>query len=432
MKSHAKALEFLYGLQRHGIRLGLEATGAMLDHLGRPDRRFVALHVAGTNGKGATAAMAAAVLHAAGLRVGLYTSPHLMDFRERIRVGGVPISEERVVELVERVLTTVRGDQTPTFFEFTTVMAFLHFADAEVDVAVCEVGMGGRFDATNVLVPAVTAITNVSLDHEAFLGSTVAAIAGEKAGIIKTGIPVITGRLSAEAEEVIATVSAERSAVRYRLDRDFRCEGNPLTGFEYHGLERRLGGLTCPLPGAHQLDNAACALAMVEVLSRRGISVSDEAVRSGLHSVSWEGRLECVEQQPMLLLDGAHNPAAAKALALYLHDLRRDMPDARIILVTGMMRDKDRTGFFRLLLPLVDEVVLTQAGLSRAATVQEMRQALPHWPLPVHEETVPSAAVAAARRSARPQDIILVTGSLILVGEVKALLLGCELSPLRG
>src|SRR6185436_6035554 len=204
MKSQTNALEFLYGLQRYGIKLGLECTTAMLDRLGRPDRSFPALHVAGTNGKGATCAMAAAVLSAAGLRVGLYTSPHLMDFRERIRVDGVPITEKKVVELVERVAAVLRDDLTPTFFEFTTVMAFLHFADAGVDIGVCEVGMGGRFDATNVVVPAVAAITNVSLDHEAFLGPTVAGIAGEKAGIIKSGATVVTGRLDAEADGVIA------------------------------------------------------------------------------------------------------------------------------------------------------------------------------------------------------------------------------------
>jgi len=355
-----------------------------------------------------------------------------MDFRERIRVDGVPITEKKVVELVERVAAVLRDDLTPTFFEFTTVMAFLHFADAGVDIGVCEVGMGGRFDATNVVVPAVAAITNVSLDHEAFLGPTVAGIAGEKAGIIKPGATVVTGRLDAEADGVIAAVARERSAVRYRLNHDFHCEGHPLSGFEYRGLAWEFGQLTCPLAGGHQLDNAACALAMLELLSARGVAVPERAVRAGLRLVSWEGRLERVEQDPMVLLDGAHNPAAAEALARHLGDLRRERPAARIILVVGMMRDKDRAGFLQRLLPLVDEAVVTQAGLPRAATVQEMRQALAQWPGPAHEAPSSAEAMAAARGLARPEDIILVTGSLILVGEVKALLLGCELSPLRG
>lgn len=432
MKSHAEALDFLYGLQRHGIRLGLECTTAMLERLGRPDRSFPAVQVAGTNGKGATCAMAAAVLQAAGFRVGLYTSPHLLDFRERIRVDGRPITEEKIVDLVERVAAVLGGDLTPTFFEFTTVMAFLHFAKAQVDIGVCEVGMGGRFDATNVLMPAAAAITNVSLDHEAFLGPTVARIAGEKAGIVKPGVPLVTGRLSVEAETVIARAAMERSAPWYRLDRDFGCEGHSLTGFEYRGLARVCSDLTCPLPGRHQLDNAACALALVELLAARGISVSEHAIRSGLRTVSWEGRLECVEQHPLVLLDGAHNPAAAEALAQYLEELRRDRPTMRIILVVGMMRDKDRAGFLRYLLPLVDEVLVTQARLARAATVQEMREALAQWPGRVHEAPLPSDALAAARGLARSEDVILITGSLILVGEVKALLLGCEFSPLRG
>ena len=432
MKSHSEALTFLYGLERHGIKLGLETTTTMLERLGRPDRCFPALHVAGTNGKGATAAITASVLQAAGMRVGLYTSPHLVDFRERIRVNGMPVSEDTVVALVDRVAAVLDADLSPTFFEFTTVMAFLHFSEADVDVAVCEVGMGGRFDATNVLVPLVSTITNVSLDHEAFLGPTVTHIAREKAGIIKAGVPVVSGRLSAEAEHVVANVAAGQAAPRCRLDAHFRCSGDPIAGFDYRGLQWEFDGLTCPLAGAHQLDNAACALAMLELISGHGIPISEVAVRSGLRAVAWEGRLECVEHNPMLLLDGAHNPAAAEILARYLGDMRRDRPEGRIILVVGMMRDKDRAGFLRCLLPLVDEVVVTQVGLARAATVQEMREALASWPVRVHEGPSSNEAVALARRLARPQDVILVTGSLMLVGEVKALLHGCELSPLRG
>lgn len=431
MRSYPASIEYLYRLQHHGIKLGLETTEALLARAGVPHRRYPALHVTGTNGKGATAAMGAAVLQAAGYRVGLYTSPHLVDFRERIRVNGEPIPEEGVTELVARVAAQGR-DLAPTFFEFTTVMALAYFADRGVDIAVCEVGMGGRFDATNVLSPLVSVITNVSLDHQAHLGTTVRRIAFEKAGIVKRGVPLVTGRLSRDAAEVIGACALEREAPWSRLDQEFRCVGEPTAGFDYEGIHRSYRGLICPLAGAHQLDNVACALAMLETADGRGLPVPDQAVRSGLRAVSWEGRLERVEERPLLLLDGAHNPGAAEVLAAYLAGLRRDRPGSRVLLVLGMMRDKDRDGVLRLLLPLVDEVVLTRARLPRAATVQELRASVGDWPGPVHEAPIPADALELARRLAEPDDVILVTGSLMLVGEVKALLRGCGLSPLRG
>jgi dihydrofolate synthase/folylpolyglutamate synthase len=432
MRSYTEALEHLYGLQHHGIKLGLETTQALLARLGAPERRFASLHVGGTNGKGATAAMAASVLRAAGRRVGLYTSPHLVDFRERIRVNGEPIPEERIAGLVERVRAAQGPDLHPTFFEFTTAMAFQHFADAEVDLAVCEVGMGGRFDATNVLSPCVAAITNVSLDHEAFLGDTVARIAFEKAGIIKPGVPLVTGRLEPEAADVVRAVAAERGAPWFRWSHEFRCTGDPVIAMTYEGMEGRYEGLVCPLPGAHQLENAGCALAMIELASALGYGASEAAVRSGIAGVSWEGRLECVEEHPLLLLDGAHNPAAARALADYLTDLRCRRGEGRLVLVVGMMRDKDRGGFLRALLPLADTVILTQVRLPRAATVEELREALDPCGVKVRDAQEPAQALELARRLARPEDVVLITGSLLLVGEVKALLRGCGVSPLRG
>jgi dihydrofolate synthase/folylpolyglutamate synthase len=432
MRSYPESIEFLYGLQHHGIKLGLETTEALLSRMGAPHRRYPSLHVGGTNGKGATAAMGAAVLQTAGYRVGLYTSPHLVNFRERIRVNGELIAEERVADLVERVRVAQDPDLSPTFFEFTTAMAFQYFAEMAVDVAVCEVGMGGRFDATNVLRPVVSAITNVSLDHQAYLGTTVGAIAGEKAGIIKEGIPLVVGRLNAEAAGVIGPIASERSAPWSRLNHEFRCDGDPLAGFHYTGLERAYSGLVCPLPGAHQLENAACALAMLERASGAGLHVSEYAVRAGLRDVSWEGRLERVEDRPLLLLDGAHNPGAAAVLVPYLAGLRRERPGARIFLVLGMMRDKDREGFARILLPLIDEVILTQAQHPRAATVQELRTSVGERAGLVHEASLPADALTLARRLAEPDDVILVTGSLMLVGDVKALQRGCWLSPLRG
>lgn len=431
MKTYQSSLDFLYGLQQHGIKLGLEAIDSLLSRLGHPHKRYATLHIGGTNGKGSTAAMVASILHAAGYRVGLYTSPHLVDFTERIRVGERQISEEAVAELVDR-LRAALGIGPITFFEFTTALAFQHFADENVEVAVIEVGMGGRFDATNVITPLVSAITNVALDHQAYLGQTVGAIAFEKAGIIKPHVPVVLGRLTSEAMDVIAPVVLERQSPCFRFERDFQAEGDPVAGFHYVGLRRSYHNLSCPLPGRHQLENAACALAMVEVASEQGFRISEKAIRSGLQRVRWEGRLEIVEHRPLLLLDGAHNPAAAKVVAAYLADYRCLHPESRVILVTSIMRDKDREEFFRIMLPVIDTVIVTQAQVRRASSVEELRGILDKLGVSPHESSPPAEALALARRLAAPDDVICVTGSLMLVGEVKALLRGCGVSPIRG
>lgn len=430
--SYRQSVEFLYGLQKHGIKPGLEAIQALLDRLGHPERRYPSLHIGGTNGKGSTAAMAASMLQAAGYRTGLYTSPHLVDFRERMLVNGGFVSEERVADLTDRVRAACGPPREPTFFEFTTAMAFQYFADSDVDVAVVEVGMGGRFDATNVLAPAATAVVSVALDHQEHLGSTVAAIASEKAGIIKPGTPVVIGRVSDEAAAVLARVAAERGAPCHRLPDDFASVGESPARFRYEGLGASYDGLACPLAGRHQLDNAACALALLTAASGRGLPVPEEAVREGLRTVRWGGRLETVEVRPWVVLDGAHNPDAASAVADFLADVRRSRPGTRVVLMLGMMRDKDREGFLERLLPHVEEVIVTQARGPRATPARELEALVRAKGRAAHVSPDPADAMALARRLAAPDDMILLTGSLLLVGEAKALLLGCGLSPLRG
>lgn len=430
--TYSAAVEFLYRLQKHGIKLGLDQIQALLARLGEPQQRYRVIHIAGTNGKGSTAAMTAAILQSSGYRVGLYTSPHLVDFRERIRVNGAMISERAVTDLTERLRSLISADLAPTFFEFTTAMALQHFADTEVDLAVLEVGMGGRFDATNVIEPLASAITTIGLDHQEYLGHTIAAIAGEKAGVIKPGVPVVMGRLDRTAEMVIACVASDRHAPLYRLGRDYRVMGETTTDFMYEGLEWRFDRLSCPLRGIHQMDNAACALALLEAAARSGLAVSGEAVRAGLRSVEWEGRLEVVDRGPTILLDGAHNPEAATVLAHYLATYRGDHPGARVVLVWGMMRDKDHRGFLAPLLPIIDELVLTQADMARAATVRELQASLGSLPVSIHAAPFPTDALARARRLASPTDLICVSGSLMLVGDMKAVLRGCGLSSLRG
>ena len=430
--TYSSAVAYLYRLQQHGIKLGLATMTALMGRLGMPQTRYRTLHIAGTNGKGSTAAMAAAVLQAAGYRVGLYTSPHLVEFRERIRVNGEMIAESQVAQLTEQLQTICQPDLLPTFFEYTTAMACQHFADSGVEVAVLEVGLGGRFDATNVVTPIACAVTTISLDHQEYLGSTRSLIAFEKAGIIKPGVPVVVGRLDDDAWGTIEQVAGERQVSVFRLNKDFRTEGKTPQRFSYRGLGEQYDGLTCALEGRHQLDNAACALALLEAAAPQGIAVTVEAVREGLRTVNWAGRLEVVDHRPTILLDGAHNPAAATALADYLTRSDRSHSFHPVVLVLGMMRDKDHRGFVEPLRNLVDEVVLTQADLPRAATAQELRASFEG--LLTHPHVVPllSDAMALARQLATPDGLVCVTGSLMLVGECKAWFRGCGLSPLRG
>jgi len=431
--SYSSVIEYLYALQKHGIKLGLETMRILLDRIGNPHRSLRVLHIGGTNGKGSTAAMVASVLQHSGRRVGLYTSPHLIDFRERIRVDGCMITENQVQELIARLRAALKDDLEPTFFEMTTALAFLFFADSEVDVAVLEVGMGGRFDATNVVEqPLASAITTIGLDHQEYLGHTEEAIAFEKGGIIKPFVPVVIGRMGHEAEQVLRRIAQDRSAPLWQLGRDFVMDGNRPEGLTYHGVTRVVKDLTCGLVGHHQWDNAACALALLEAAGRAGIATEEVALHDGLRLVSWEGRLELIDESPKIVLDGAHNPAAAHALAGYLQDFCLSHPASRIILVWGMMRDKDRRRFIEPLLPFVSEIVLTQATLARSATVQELRATLHEWHGPVLEAVLPMDALAAARSRAMPHDLICIAGSLMLVGDIKAAVHGCGLSPIRG
>lgn len=431
-RSYASTLAYLFGLQRHGLKLGLERIETLLERLGHPEWRYAILHVGGTNGKGSTAAMAAAVLRAAGYRVGRYTSPHLIEFCERIEIDGQPIVPEAVVDVAARVQEASDDRLGHTFFEFTTAMALQAFADAGVDIAVVEVGLGGRFDATNVVRPLAAAITTVALDHQQYLGDTVSAIAFEKAGIIKAQTPVVIGRVEEAAADVIRAVASARGASMAWLGQDFRAVGDPLSGFTYEGLATSYRDVRCSLAGAHQLVNAACALALLERAGGSGLRLSTSAVLEGLHAVRWPGRLEILDRRPTVVVDGAHNPEAGAAVAAYLRDFRSAHPEARVVLVAGMMHDKAHREFFEVLLPVVDGLVLTQVPMARAASVDELRAALPEGAPSPRVAPIPADALAVARQLASPEDLVCVTGSLMLVGEVKALLAGTTVSPVRG
>ncbi|MEW6682280.1 MAG: folylpolyglutamate synthase/dihydrofolate synthase family protein [Nitrospirota bacterium] len=431
--SYADTIEFLYQLQWHGMRMDLTPVSRLLDAVGRPHERFAVVHVGGTNGKGSTAAMLASILREAGYSVGLYTSPHLVDFTERIRINGRPIDASDVVALAEVLRAGMPHDVDPTFFEFTTAMAFLAFAEARVDIAVIEVGMGGRLDATNVVRPVVSVITNVDLDHERYLGDTVGAIAEEKAGIIKPGVPLVTATVHDEALAVLSARAAERRSPLTVIGRHVRAEGASPAAFAYHGLTTRVDGLACSLLGRHQLTNAASALAAVEHARARGVRIQVEAIRRGLAGVRWEGRLEVIKSSPRIVVDGAHNAAGAAALAQFLEGERAAGRIRRLVVVFGILADKDLHAIIEPVGSLADEVVLTEPAYHRAAPVETLLEAASSLAAPVRVAPSVASALEVVEARLAPDDWCVVTGSLYTVGEVKAIYQGRgQLSVLRG
>ncbi|MBJ6765736.1 bifunctional folylpolyglutamate synthase/dihydrofolate synthase [Myxococcaceae bacterium JPH2] len=415
-----EALAFLAQLNPSGIKLGLERVREALEALGHPERQAPVLHVAGTNGKGSTCAFAAAALQAAGHRVGLYTSPHLVRVNERIRVNGEDIPDarfgQRILEVLERYPSALSDPMT--YFEFGTVVALWHFAQERVDVVVLETGLGGRLDATNAALSTVTAVTPISFDHMEYLGHTLGAIAGEKAGIFKPGVPAVVSRQEPEALEAISRRAAEVGAPLLVEGRDFALEGEANGALSYRGPSWRLSGVSLALRGPYQRQNAAMALACLESLAARGVAVSPEAAREGLATARWPGRLEEVGQSPTVVVDGAHNPAGVQVL---LEALRALYPGRRLRLVFGVVADKDRGPMLRALFPLATSVDLTPLETPRSLAperyVDEARALCPE--VRVHGSLVD--ALATARSRSGPDDVVLCTGSLFLVGRVKAL-----------
>lgn len=430
---YQETIEYLFGLQKHGIKFGLANSSMLLELMGDPHRQFRSLHVAGTNGKGSTSLFLATMLRAAGYRVGLYTSPHLISFTERIRIDAVPITEDRVVDLAQRVRVRSRGvrfgaggdPSSPTFFEVTTAMAFTCFAEEKVDVAVIEVGMGGRLDSTNVITPLVSVITNIDVEHTEFLGASLEQIAAEKAGIIKPGIPVVTGAAQPEALSVISSRAAELHAPLFHLPEQFGPErlvrGREQT-FDYRGIRASHQGLRITMAGRHQVDNACLAVAATECLYGSGVAVSEQAIRAGLEQAVWEGRLERVALRPDIYLDGAHNPAAARILAAALRDMRGQYRS--LILVVGILADKDYQGILAELLPLSDQVVVTRPHYARALDASRLGELVTqlHGSCSVTEGV--GEAIVEAKRRASAEDLIVITGSLYVVGDARAAILG--------
>ncbi len=410
----------MYGLHRLGIRPGLGRIRSLLRLLGDPHRGSPALHVAGTNGKGSTSAMLESILIEAGYSVGLYTSPHLIKFNERIRVNKEPVRDKDVVRLASVVKKAApRLKDTPTFFEFTTAMAFLYFKEKKTDIVILEVGMGGRLDATNVTAPLVSLITNVGFDHMEYLGKSIKKIAREKAGIIKKNIPVVTASGDEGALKEFARASREKDAPMYSFGKDFTVKatesGRQYGHFDYYGIKKNFKGLKLNIRGEHQYKNAACALAALELISSRGYRIHEKAARGGLKKVVWPGRFEIVKKRPLVILDCAHNPDGARTL----RDALGYFHTGNIILVLGIMADKDIEGILRELAPLSTSVILTRPGTERAADPLILAEKiLPYGKKTVIKRTVREACEEALKE-AKLTDTVCVTGSIFTVGEAK-------------
>lgn len=418
-KDSTACLETLFRLRRFGIKLGLATIRRILANLGNPHRCYKTIHIAGTNGKGSVASGLASVLRRSGYRVGLYTSPHLVRFNERIQVDGEPIADTEIVRLYRKVLRALPGGREPTFFEFTTAMAFAEFARRRVEWAVIETGMGGRMDATNAITPELSIITNISLEHREYLGATIPRIAYEKAGIVKRRRPVVTGIRQASAFSVLDAVAQAKSAPVYRLGRDFRFRRTGAGRFTYRGLSHTWPDMATGLQGDYQAENAALVLAACELLLEKAPRVSLESLREGLAATRWPGRLEIVSEKPLLMLDGAHNLDAAKQLARHL---RRHFKGRDITLVIGILDDKPYAAMLKLLLPLATRVIATQAKTSRALPAETIAAAARTLAADVRVIKDVGQALAHALRAAPRGGLTLAAGSLYVVGEVKAAL----------
>ncbi len=438
--NYTQAWDYLDSLQFHKIKLGLDAMHSFMARVGNPEKSLKTVHVAGTNGKGSMSMTLMTILSKAGYRVGLYTSPHLSSVRERFRINDTFITESKFAELASRI-RGVLGDDKITYFEFTTALAFLWFSEENPDMVVLETGLGGRLDATNIVSPLVAVITNVSMDHEAYLGDTISAVAFEKAGIIKPGVPVVSAvKEGAGLTEIVA--SCEKNRARLLLfGRDFGA------GLTADGLWQWLGnkdfsnslykGLRCSMKGGYQVENASLALAVLELLKTEGLKVSEACIRQGLASVHWPGRQEyfCLDRSSRkvvsetgntgtvaYLLDGAHNPAGVESLVA---TLKIECSHKRLILVWGAMTDKDLQKTLALIAPLADTIIFTKPVGERSAEPDEL---LANVPAGAKERCViqpdVSIAIEKAEELAGGGDLILVAGSLYLIGAARTLLLG--------
>ena len=408
--------------------------------VGNPEQRLKVIHVAGTNGKGSVSVTLLTILSGTGYRVGLYTSPHLSSVRERFRINDNYISEEKFAELATRIREVLGADKI-TYFEFTTALAFLWFAEEKLDLVVLETGLGGRLDATNIITPLVSIITNVSMDHEAYLGNTISAVAGEKAGIIKSGVPVVSAvKKGAGLAEVEAKCKLEASklllygvAFSASLTDDVHWQWDA----NENSTKSSYKNLRCSMKGDYQIENASLALAAIKLLGEAGFSLSEQQVQTGLANVKWPGRLEyfCLERTSRkevqctgaattlaYLLDGAHNPAGVESL---VQTLKKECSYQKLILIWGAMADKDLQKTLPLMATLADSIILTKPDGERSAEPELLLQNVPeHQQGKCKLYSNVEKAIHEAETLAREDDLILIAGSLYLIGASRKILLG--------
>jgi dihydrofolate synthase/folylpolyglutamate synthase len=415
---YPEAIEFLLQRQQNGMKLGLDTMNELMERLGRPERRFPSVHIAGTNGKGSTAAMLESVLRCAGYRTGLYTSPHLVDVRERIRIDGEWISEKDMLACTVAVHRPVE-DLQATYFETITAMAFHFFADRRADAVVIEVGLGGRLDATNVVRPVLTVITEIGLEHTQLLGRTLKAVAGEKAGIMKPQVPCVAGTRKTKIKAFFSRVALKTGCPLIFAADSVRISKLRMTSegsrFYASAETSEYGDLFLGLIGAHQIDNARTVLSAVDQLRKAGWRIADSAVRLGLEKAAWRGRIELLQNRPDVLVDSAHNPAGVKTLVKAVRSLFKYR---RLILVFGVLQDKNVRSMLNQLAPLAGTVILTRPDSERARDPASMSSLLCLRDKTVLVLADIAEAWCAALGAAEPDDLIIVTGSMYLVGEI--------------
>jgi dihydrofolate synthase / folylpolyglutamate synthase len=397
--SYAEAIQFLYGLQVFGANFGLERAQKLAALAGQPQEKLRFIHVAGTNGKGSTCAMLESIYRAADLRVGLFTSPHLVSFRERIQINRHLIPQTEIIRLVAEIQPLLKkfpADNHPTMFEVVAVMALKYFAEQKSDLVIWETGLGGRLDATNIVTPLASVITNIAFDHTQWLGDTLAKIAAEKAGIIKPGVPVVTAENNPEPLTVIEKTAREKNAVLVKVNSEFRIQNSELS-----------------LLGEHQKQNAALALATVEILQQQ-IPVSEEPIADGLQATNWPGRLQLITRLDgqKILVDGAHNVAGAETLRAVLE---ADFGGSRPVFIFGTLADKQWPDICRVLAPLAAKVLTVPVASQRTATPEELADGFEK--VAPHLWVQPKPSLAEAIFTSKDEPFIVITGSLYLVGE---------------
>lgn len=417
-----EALNYLYSLIPKGIKLGLENISTVLNGLGNPQLNTPTIHIAGTNGKGSTAAFCESILRNAGYKVGLYTSPHLNHFGERIQINRVPLSENELIQLVAKVKHVVENLKIPiTFFEFATAMAFLHFAEQETDINVIEVGMGGRLDATSLCKGDITIITSIAKDHTSYLGTKIEEITFEKASVIKEGGTVFAIKGTKKVHEVIKSISDIKSATAQFLGEHFVIKKNPGKNspslITYQSPNVCLKDLEISLAGGFQASNAALALsACLHHARKSGKEISEQSIRTSLKNTSWAGRMEVISSRPTILLDIAHNPAAVKEMAKSAQKL---FSYTRVIVIYGAMKDKQSDEMLQELTNFADHFILVRPNQERSENPTRFKKILKKYNTPCEViESIPKA-IRKVKQTALSDDMVCITGSIFTVGEAR-------------